>query len=48
MCIRDRVYRRGSTDMRTSEIVRRTNETDIALTLSLDGGDIGISTGIGF
>ena len=34
--------------MRTSEIVRRTNETDIALTLSLDGGDIGISTGIGF
>ena len=41
-------YIEGSTDMRTSEIIRRTNETDIALTLSLDGGDIGISTGIGF
>ncbi len=34
--------------MRTSEILRKTNETDIALTLSIDGGDISVSTGIGF
>ena len=48
-CMQDKCgYIEGSTDMRTSEIIRRTNETDIALTLSLDGGDIGISTGIGF
>ena len=33
---------------RTATITRRTNETDIALTLSLDGGAAEISTGIGF
>ena len=33
---------------RTATINRRTNETDIALTLSLDGGAAEISTGIGF
>ena len=33
---------------RTATINRRTNETDIALTLSLDGGTAEISTGIGF
>ena len=34
--------------MRTSTINRRTSETDISLTLSLDGGAAEISTGIGF
>ena len=34
--------------MRTSEITRRTKETDISLTLCLDGGDVEVSTGIGF
>ncbi|MGN0452523.1 MAG: imidazoleglycerol-phosphate dehydratase HisB [Ruminococcus sp.] len=35
--------------MRTSEIIRKTAETDIALALSLDGkGKAEISTGIGF
>lgn len=35
--------------MRNAEIVRRTNETDIALTLGLDGtGKYDISTGCGF
>ena len=33
---------------RTATINRRTNETDVALTLSLDGGAAEISTGIGF
>lgn len=34
--------------MRTSEITRKTKETDITLKLSLDGGDVKIDTGIGF
>lgn len=35
--------------MRTAEIIRKTNETDIALTLALDGsGKSEISTGSGF
>lgn len=34
--------------MRTAEIIRQTKETDIALTLSLDGGERQIDTGIGF
>jgi imidazoleglycerol-phosphate dehydratase len=34
--------------MRTSEITRKTKETDIELALNLDGGEIQISTGIGF
>src|SRR6478752_5059093 len=33
---------------RTSEINRKTNETQIALELSLDGGELAISTGVGF
>ena len=34
--------------MRTASIQRTTKETDIALTLSLDGGEVSVSTGIGF
>lgn len=34
--------------MRISHIVRTTKETDIDLTLSLDGGAVEVSTGIGF
>lgn len=34
--------------MRTAEIARKTRETDIALSLNLDGGERSISTGIGF
>lgn len=34
--------------MRTASVERKTNETDIRLWLSLDGGDIKIDTGIGF
>lgn len=33
---------------RQAEIQRKTAETDISLTLSLDGGEVNISTGIGF
>lgn len=34
--------------MRTSEITRKTKETDITLKLNLDGGEVKVSTGIGF
>lgn len=34
--------------MRKAEITRTTKETDIKLSLSLDGGEVEISTGIGF
>lgn len=34
--------------MRTASMTRTTKETDIALALSLDGGEVKISTGIGF
>ena len=34
--------------MRTAQLTRTTKETDIALTLSLDGGEVTVSTGIGF
>lgn len=34
--------------MRTAQIERKTKETDIKLSLSLDGGEVSIDTGIGF
>lgn len=34
--------------MRSSEISRKTRETDITLSLSLDGGDYSVDTGCGF
>lgn len=34
--------------MRTASIQRTTKETDISLNLSLDGGEVRVSTGIGF
>ena len=33
---------------RAAEIKRRTGETDISVKLQLDGGNVDISTGIGF
>ena len=34
--------------MRTASIQRTTKETDVSLTLCLDGGEVSVSTGIGF
>lgn len=34
--------------MRTAQVNRTTKETDIRLKLSLDGGEVSVSTGIGF
>ena len=34
--------------MRISSIARKTKETDISLSLCLDGGEISVSTGVGF
>lgn len=34
--------------MRTAAICRKTKETDVNLTLSLDGGEVSVKTGIGF
>ena len=34
--------------MRQASVNRKTKETDIALSLCLDGGDICIETGVGF
>ena len=34
--------------MRQAQIVRKTRETDITVSLCLDGGDVRVSTGIGF
>ena len=34
--------------MRTASITRTTKETDIALELSLEGGEVSVATGIGF
>lgn len=34
--------------MRSAQITRTTKETDIRLKLSLDGGEVAVSTGIGF
>lgn len=33
---------------RSAEISRKTSETEVSLSLSLDGGDVSISTGVGF
>lgn len=34
--------------MRIAQLQRKTNETDIAINLNLDGGEVDINTGIGF
>lgn len=34
--------------MRTASLTRKTRETDIALSLNLDGGEVEINTGVGF
>ena len=34
--------------MRTANITRKTRETDITLSLCLDGGDVAVNTGVGF
>jgi imidazoleglycerol-phosphate dehydratase len=34
--------------MRTARVERRTNETDISVEISLDGGDVSVSTGVPF
>lgn len=34
--------------MRTASQMRKTRETDVSVTLSLDGGQVDISTGVGF
>lgn len=34
--------------MRSSNLSRKSNETDISVSLNLDGGNVSISTGIGF
>lgn len=34
--------------MRTAQLSRKTRETDILLSLDLDGGDVNVDTGIGF
>jgi imidazoleglycerol-phosphate dehydratase len=33
---------------RSAQIERRTGETDVTLSIDLDGGEIGVSTGVGF
>ena len=42
------VYRAGDAPRRAYSIERNTKETQISLTLSLDGGPVEIDTGIGF
>ena len=42
------VYRNGETPIRASAIQRKTKETDIQLSLDLEGGEVAVKTGIGF
>lgn len=42
------VYREGERPLRAYTIQRKTKETDIQLSLSLEGGEVKVSTGIGF
>lgn len=42
------VYREGERPLRAYSIQRKTKETDIQLSLSLKGGEVSVSTGIGF
>lgn len=42
------VYREGERPLRAYSIHRKTKETDIQLSLSLEGGEVAVSTGIGF
>lgn len=42
------VYREGERPLRAYSIQRKTKETDIQLSLSLEGGEVAVSTGIGF
>ena len=42
------VYRAGETPLRAYSIERRTKETQIRAKLCLDGGEVQVSTGIGF
>ena len=42
------VYREGERPLRAYSIQRKTKETDIQLSLSLEGGEVSASTGIGF
>ena len=42
------VYREGERPLRAYTIQRNTKETDIQLSLSLEGGEVSVSTGIGF
>ena len=42
------VYREGEVPLRAYGIQRKTKETDIQLSLSLEGGEVAVQTGIGF
>ena len=42
------VYRAGEAPSRAYSIERKTKETQIAVNLCLDGGEVRVSTGIGF
>lgn len=42
------VYREGERPLRAYTIQRKTKETDIRLSLALEGGEVAVSTGIGF
>lgn len=42
------VYREGEMPLRAYSIQRKTKETDIRLSLALEGGEVAVSTGIGF